>query len=90
MGGVGAGGDFLHCILKLKIHFACLSVRLYPMNVKTAEQGPNLCGTSHDPSEGLWKPKITKNCGQTFLKMREKILFNQQIFVFVLYCRKRR
>ena len=71
-GGVGAGGDFLHCILKLKIHFACLSVRLYPMNVKTAEQDPNLCGTSHDPSEGLWKPKITKNCGQTFFKMREK------------------
>ena len=33
----------------------CPSVRLYPINVKTTEPiGPNFCGTSCDPREGLW------------------------------------
>ena len=43
----------INAYLYLYIYFACLSVRLYPINVKTAEPiGPTFfCVTSHNPQE---------------------------------------
>ena len=43
---------------------ACLSVCLYPINVKTAQPiGPkNFCVTSRDPREGLWLIEFSKIC----------------------------
>ena len=41
-------------LIYLYINLVCLSVCLYPINVKTAEPiGPNFFGTSRDHREGL-------------------------------------
>ena len=77
MGGVGAGGDFLHCILKLKIHFSCLSVRLYPMNVKTAEHMP--------PAKGYGSQKLQKIVAKRFWKCAKKYyLISKFLFLFYI------
>ena len=59
-----------------------LSVRLYPINVRTAEPiGPIFCGTSCDPREVLWM--IDWICEN--LKIHEK---NRKVFVcfcFTMY-----
>jgi len=46
----------------LNIYFACLSVRLYPISVKTAEPiGPNFfVGPRVTPREGLWIIEFSK------------------------------
>ena len=57
----------------------------------------NIMGTSHDPREGLWMPRITKGCIQKLLifvkfkKCAKKYLkIRELFFVIVLYCTKRR
>ena len=43
------------------IYFTCLSVCLYPMNVKMAEPiWPDFLGNSHDPREGLRMIEFSK------------------------------
>jgi len=75
--------------------FVCLSVCLYPINVKTAEPiGPKFfCGTSRDPMEGLWMIEILNIClhhNSIFIKFLE-ILNIHEIFcenpriIFVLF-----
>ena len=78
--------------------FWCLSVCLYPINVKTAEPiGPKFFVGHLGPQGRFMNDWNFKNlCLKVFyfckiLKMREKILWNPQtFFVFVLYCTKRR
>ena len=55
-----------------------------------------MCGTSHDPREGLWMIKISKNLPPTkldlhkVLKIHEFFFGNpQNFFVFVSQCKQR-
>ena len=49
-------------------------VRLFPRNVKTAEPIHILCGTSHDPREGLWMLRIKKSSVKIFCFIKEEML----------------
>ena len=66
--------------------FGCLFVTNKRQNGST-DQAQICCGTSHDPSEGLWMFRITKSCIQkllifvkfkkcakNYLKIRERLL----------------
>ena len=80
--------------LSIYIYFACLSVCLYPINVKTAEpMVPKLCEgpkSNMTQKEGLRTIKITKNvCSKVFdfcksLNMHEQILESARTFRFVI------
>ena len=79
-------------------YFAFLSVRLNPINVKMAEPiwskfwvGPRMNTGKVFGCSKLQNsvPKLFDFC--KILKVREKISFNiQTLFLFVLYCKKRR
>ena len=74
--------SFRYSAFCIYIYFVCLSVCLYPINVKTAEPiGPNFgVGPHVTPKEGLRMIKISKLGVKKFfnfckiLKMREKII----------------
>ena len=74
----------------------CLSVRLYPINVKTAEpiyRAHIFCGTSHYPRKGLCMLRITKISLQKLFEKPQKILFNPRtccVIDYCLYCTKRK
>ena len=86
-------GNIILNYVYLYINLACLSVCLYPINVKTAEPiGPNFfCGTSRDHRESLWMIKIKQKCVLKvfnfvnkfkFLKIREFFLKIRKFFFF--------
>ena len=64
---------------------------MYQTNVlKTAQpidRAQILCGTSHDPGEGLWMLKITK---KLFPKPFDLYEILKLFIIIVLYCTKRR
>ena len=85
--------------LSTSIYFACLAVclsDLFESNKRQngwTDRAQILCGTSHDPREGLWMLRITKTCIQTLLifvkfKTARKNIWNirELSFVIVLYC----
>ena len=76
---------YLYICMYMLCLSVCLSVRLYLMN----RSGLNFCGTSHDPSEGLWMIKIAKVCVQSFLILInfehvQKYIIKSANFCFVL------
>ena len=71
------------------LYILCLSVCLYPINVKTANRsGPNLFWTSRDPREGLLMIEFSKKYASNkirFLKIHEILLLKSTKF-FVCFC----
>ena len=64
----------IHCIFQTYIYFACLGVRLYPINVKTAEPiGPNFLWDLMWPQGRFMDNRIFKNLppSKFFVKIRE-------------------
>ena len=77
----------------------CLSLSLYPINVKTVKPiGLKFfCVTSRDPREGLWVIKFSKIClhpNSIFLILKINEFFfiksGKFLFVFVLHCYTKR
>ena len=64
------------------IYFVCLSVDMFVSNKRQnrrTDRAQILCGTSHNPREGFWIIKISKNSPQQNLmiytqEMNEKVL----------------
>ena len=80
--------------LRLYHIYTFLSVRLYPIQVKTAEpDGYTFFEATHmTPGKVLWMLKITKNCLQRislFENLRLNIFKPTNFFVIVLYCTKK-
>ena len=59
----------IYTIFYLYIYFACLSVCPFVSNKRQnggTDRAKILCGTSHDPREGLWMLEITKFVHKSF------------------------
>ena len=80
------------------IYFACLSVRLYPINVKGLNRsGPNFLCELTWPREGLWVIEFFKNLlhqNSIFKNLKIHDFFIKSadflfLFVFLLHCNQR-
>ena len=82
---------FLKIILMIYIYFACRSVSLYPINVKTAEPiGPKFCVWPHmTPVKFCGCSESQKIVSKYISKFPKKILSHQRTFYFCFIQRER-
>ena len=76
--------------IKNYIKILCLSGCLFVCQNGWSDRAQILCVTLHDPGQGLWMLKITKNCVYklnlwNFEKIRKKLWKSANFFLFLVY-----